>query len=541
MKPAAVAVSAILVALVFVTSSEAAPHLEAEYPVSGVPGRMVAEPDGDVWFTLGDSSEDKEFGRIDPNGVVTEYDTPNGEPVTALDVRALTDCADNNGDNGNGIWLTQSGSLVRWDPATATGTVVPAPALVDPRDISTSECGLFWVADRAAGLLSGSHHGLFMPFSTGLPDHSAESIGSRSVGGTVFWTDPEAHTLNRTYLVAEDGRPDEWYTETTPVEGTGPELSRGAHPSLDLIGAAGQLGFTSPGNAGGNAGTTGPSYASQIQNVNTPGLDPLGITPGRNGNYWIANRGSDDLSQFTPTGIVRTGVELPEGSEPSYLASGSTGDLWVGLAGTRSIARISGIDPAPTRPEVGSIRVSVESGRTIVRFLASEEGKVRIAIRPRSDGRVLRQVKEGVSAGPNEFDLGKALQAGLYEVSGTPFSWAPDWETRIEGWRSWKNFRVGGPLPRPKARVKVHGRKAVLMYRFLRNTAVRIVVHRRVGKRLRVESVTARRLPGGKWRRYPLGRYPKGSYVVRFSQSIRIGQGEVVTSRPTIIRFRIRR
>jgi hypothetical protein len=57
---------------------------------------------------------------------------------------------------------------------------------------------------------------------------------------------------------------------------------------------------------------------------------------------------------------------------------------------------------------------------------------------------------------------------------------------------------------------------------------------------LKVESVSAMYLPAGK-RRYTIGKFPGGRYVVRFTRSIRVSQDEVVVSNPTIIRFRIRR
>src|SRR5690606_2436422 len=110
-----------------------------------------------------------------------------------------------------------------------------------------------------------------------------------------------------------------WNFGEVAMEGSGIELSKGYNPALDLIGQKGQVAFTNAGGSNGNAGTIGNLYLTDIDPIATPGTDPLGIAAGPNGNYWIANRGSNDLTQFTPTGILRPGIDLPDGSEPSYL------------------------------------------------------------------------------------------------------------------------------------------------------------------------------------------------------------------------------
>src|SRR3954454_6984943 len=124
-----------LVALALPAGASAAPALDGSFDVSGEPQRLPLGPDGNVWFTLAGSTTMKEFGRITPDGTVTEYDSPvaNLIGITA-------------GPDGN-LWMTASNNLLRVSPGDPNaGTPIPNANIITAQTIVTGPDGKLWTA-----------------------------------------------------------------------------------------------------------------------------------------------------------------------------------------------------------------------------------------------------------------------------------------------------------------------------------------------------------------------------------------------------------
>src|SRR5947208_3612653 len=97
---------AVLVLAAGARAAAAEPALDGAFPLSGQPDRLAAGPDGNVWFTLKTSSASKEFGKIAPDGTVSEYDSPDNTSMVGI-----TTGPDQN------LWATEINKVVRIDPA----------------------------------------------------------------------------------------------------------------------------------------------------------------------------------------------------------------------------------------------------------------------------------------------------------------------------------------------------------------------------------------------------------------------------------------
>src|SRR4051812_40824112 len=96
------ALAAALVAAAIPTSASAAPALNGTFPTSGQPRYLAKGADGNIWFTLTGSSASKEFGKITPNGTVTEFDSNPMKSTNGITA----------GPNST-IWLAEDKQVVR--------------------------------------------------------------------------------------------------------------------------------------------------------------------------------------------------------------------------------------------------------------------------------------------------------------------------------------------------------------------------------------------------------------------------------------------
>src|SRR4051794_11598622 len=126
------ALTAVLALLIPASTALADPALDGTFPVSGMTDRLALGPDGNVWFTMMGSSASKEFGRITPDGTVTEFDAP-------ISIRGITA-----GPDGN-LWATGINNVVRIDPADpGNGTAFTDNQIGSPNDITTGPDGHLW-------------------------------------------------------------------------------------------------------------------------------------------------------------------------------------------------------------------------------------------------------------------------------------------------------------------------------------------------------------------------------------------------------------
>jgi streptogramin lyase len=315
-----VLLGALLVLLALPGSAAADPVLDGQFDVSDKPGRIAPGPDGNVWFTLGGT---KEFGRITPDGIVTEYDTPANQIVTDLVA-----------GSGNRMWLAINGGVIEWDIAAATGTAHAIAAIENSDGITRDPDGNLWIVDR--GLTTP---GVVKVDETGALVQDVQVAGSdgRDIDlgpdGRVWWTDFNGGAVRAT----DTGPP--FATQTIPV-GVNPQDVKGA--------PIGQIAFSDPGADPQTVGRLSPAGAS-LGTIPAPGTDPFGIAFGGDGAFWVAQFNSDSLLRLAPGGQTSP-LAMPAASGPRRVTAGPGNTLWVSLETAEKVARVSGVVPPPAPP-----------------------------------------------------------------------------------------------------------------------------------------------------------------------------------------------
>src|SRR5262249_44555575 len=117
-----------------------------------------------------------------------------------------------------------------------------------------------------------------------------------------------------------------------------------AFSQADIDGSKPQVGFLAPDNS--------------ISYVNVPGADPIGVTVGPDGEFWVAEvEGTRSVTKFAPG---QTPVSVSPGFStdfhPRQIAPGPEHTLWVTLTPSNALAngavgRISGVEkPSMQKP-----------------------------------------------------------------------------------------------------------------------------------------------------------------------------------------------
>ena len=393
-----------LLGLAWTAPANAAPALDGTFELSGEPGQMTLGPDGNVWFTLLSSSDGKEFGRIEPDGTVTEYETPNGQPVTGI--TAGPNLQDGNRER---IWMTQTQSVVKWDPVAETGSAIPVPDLNGPRVIIADDEGFLWAVDDSGALVRISAAGVSFEF----PVAGSTGRGITRSGDNLFWADFGQQQIHRSPLA-------------TP--GSPTSFDVGGGPQEVAAGPDGQVAYTNPGDFPQTVGLINPN--GNVGEFEVPNTDPFGLTFADDGAYWVANFASGDLTRLTTSGGLSTPIEFPDGSGPRYIAKGTGGTLWVGLETAQKIARVTGVKteggngpgpgpgPGPTRLKLSGVKVT-KGKRLRVLATLNKAATVTIALDRRKKGRKfrkLRTVTRKGAAGRNVFTLARPSRKGAYRV-----------------------------------------------------------------------------------------------------------------------------
>ncbi len=326
-KPLALAAALVALALQ-APSAHADPALAGTFDVSGNPGEITTGPDGNVWFTLITSSQNKEFGKITPDGSVTEYDSPGD--VTLKGITA--------GPDGN-LWATGINSVVKIPPGAPTS----AQKFTDnniggPSDITTGPDGNLWTA-------SG---GLVIKVPPGNP-----GAGDVPHGGVLSGTDPQGITAGsdgNLWILDNNGDNSAIVRFNTSGSVVGTPFSTGGALNQSRIaeGPPGQMLFTQSITSPQRVGRV--DFSGNIQFTNMPnGLgDPIGVVFGNDGAYWIANFGASRIRRLTPAGDLTEPITLPAGAR--FLAKGAGDTLWATLEQANKIARITGVSAPPAPP-----------------------------------------------------------------------------------------------------------------------------------------------------------------------------------------------
>jgi len=276
------------------------------------PARVVAGPDGNLWFTEPAISK---IGRITPAGVVTEFPTAtsNASPagITA-------------GPDGN-LWFTE--------PAVnRVGTITPSGAASDLALASGS---------APARIVPGPDHNLWVT------EPGAHAIARVTTGGTVT-----AFTLNDVNATPTDitSGPDGnlWFTETHG-HFVGRISTAGAIAEFSAPGVTGAGGITSGadgalwfGEGTGKVGrlTTAGALTEWATTTANPGL--ADVTPGNDGNVWFAEQTAAQVGAVTPAGVV-TEWAVPNHDAPSSVALGPDGNMWFTAPASNIIGHINAV------------------------------------------------------------------------------------------------------------------------------------------------------------------------------------------------------
>jgi virginiamycin B lyase len=389
------ALIAVLALLAVPCTAMAAPALNGEFDVSEQPQRIATGPDGNVWFTI---ATGRDYGRIAPDGTVTEYDFPAG--VSGAKGIAT-------GPDGN-VWIAANGNVVRVDPASpATPQAFPIAGLV-PEEVAAGPDGNVWLTSGTDAIKVGTNGALI--------DRYTVLVGARGItagrDGNLWIADFADTAVVR---VTPGG------TKTVfDVAGMGPQQV--------AAGAAGQLAFTNPN------GTLGlMAYDGTFRDISMPATDPFGVVFGQDGAWWTAQFATNSLGRVTPEGDY-TQLPLTPNSGPRYLATGAGNTLWVALQTTNRIARVTGVDPPPGMdpippppdfaPVLSELRVTprrARSGRRrTVGFKSSEAATGTVRIRRRVKGtrrfRTALTLTRPVAAGTNAIRFKRRLRRGRYRV-----------------------------------------------------------------------------------------------------------------------------
>ena len=352
-----------------------------EFPLpccGATPFGVVTGPDGDMWFTDGNSSN---IGKVTPSGILTEYALPSFGSAAGMTA----------GPDGN-IWFADYAANEIGKTTTAgviTEYSVPtgSPGL---EFITAGPDGNLWFTEAGADKIgkittSGAitefsvSAGAGLMFITPGPDgniwfteKSLDKVGRITPGGTVTEFPVTAGAGPNGIVAGPDGNM--WFTETTSnnigrisTTGTGyvefpiPTASSNswgitAAPDGNLwFGEVGPFGGT-PGNALGQVTTAG--VVTEFTLGTSAGA--LGITTGPDGNIWYAGYRGGVIGRFAP-GKCAT---LADTASPGLVGAGSSETVGVALtscgattlnASTTTVTAVpSGCPAAPAIPSFNS-------------------------------------------------------------------------------------------------------------------------------------------------------------------------------------------
>lgn len=289
--------------------------------------KIVAGPDGNVWFTL--ESATKDVGMITPAGVISEYELPKIENPVGIAAGP-----------GGKLWVVATGKTTSFstgDPKGSEETFESALINAEP-NIVLGPDGLMWVA-------SNNKVAHFSPTAT------TGSFKEVTLKGELS---PKDIDVAGALIAIADNNATEKRIVTFTTAGVQEDFAiKGA--SQGLAGApSGQIAYSDPGASPEQSGLiTPPNPAQAFEMLG----DPFGATYGADEAFWIVRFMKGDLARVTPSGATTFLPGLPA-ETARQIAVGPNGTLWVtmqkkeGVTGP-AIARITGVEPPSTTTPSG--------------------------------------------------------------------------------------------------------------------------------------------------------------------------------------------
>lgn len=292
--------------------------------------KIVAAPDGNVWFTL--DSATKDVGSITPAGVVSEYELPKIENPIGITPGP-----------GGRLWVVATGKATSFLPADPKGSEVTFESgeIQAEPNIVLGPDGLMWVA-------SNNKVARFSPTAA----DPKSTIKEVKLEGELS---PKDIDVAGPLIAIADNNGTEKRIVTFSSAGVQKDFAiKGA--SQGLAGApSGQIAYSDAGASPEQSGLiTPPNPAQSFEMLG----DPFGVTYGIDEAFWIVRFAKGDLARVTPTGATTFLPGLPI-ETARQVAAGANGTLWVTMQKKEkvtgpAIARISGLEPPAGPPAPGS-------------------------------------------------------------------------------------------------------------------------------------------------------------------------------------------
>jgi streptogramin lyase len=256
------------------------------------PARIVAGPDGDLWFTDGGATP--AIGRVTPQGVITEFSHGLDSLAQPFDITS--------GPDGN-LWFTDVGKT------PAIGRITPAGVITEftqglgpdaaPNSIATGADGNVWFTDGAGAIGLITPQGHITEFTQGLSTTASPTEITAGPDGDMWFTDDSTPAIGKI-------TPSGVITEYTSY-------------------------FASASSA---------SVAKPL--AKPPPHIPSGIAAGPDGDVWFTDISSHAIGLMTPAGQVNEfSSGLNTGARPVRIAAGADGNMWFTDNGaTASIGRV---------------------------------------------------------------------------------------------------------------------------------------------------------------------------------------------------------
>ncbi len=294
------------------------------------PGSIALGPDGNMWFT---ERAGAKVGKITPAGVITEFSQGISAGARIFGITS--------GPDGN-LWYSACGTQ-KIGRITTSGVVTEfaagIPAGACPSGITQGPDGNIWFADQQKRIGRITTAGVVTMFTAGLPTDTN--------GGPVFITaGPDGNLWFTITNGSRVGRitPAGVITVFSVPGGADP------NPWQIVTGSDGNLWVTnyygSQGRLVWKLTTSGVATAFTVASSAIGGGYPQAIASGPDGSLWIGHdinynyitrMTTEGAQTHFSEGITKT-VPFPQ---PYSIVSGSDGNLWAPLLGSRRFAKIT--------------------------------------------------------------------------------------------------------------------------------------------------------------------------------------------------------
>ena len=303
-------------------STASAQYAITDYPGATTPFRIVAGPDGNMWFTDYPSS----IGCITPASLVVEYPASVAAASHPFGIAA--------GPDGN-LWFTemagnQIGSITTAGAVTEYSSgLSPASS---PYEITAGPDGNLWFTEYAGNRIGSiSTAGVIAEYAIPTPKSSPSGIAAGPDGNLWFTelTGNKIGSISVTGVITE-------YSAG---------LTAGSSPSGIAAGSDGALwfieGFTQSGHSRiGRISTDG--LVTEYSKGLTAGSSPNGIAAGPDGALWFTEGIGARIGRITTEGVITeySGGITPA-SHPNGVAAGPDGTVWFTEVTSGRIGRLA--------------------------------------------------------------------------------------------------------------------------------------------------------------------------------------------------------